>query len=336
VSTKTLALVESATQLINVAEWAYAAGETERFHVAVLAPRDPYTVRQIARVSELVQGLGIDVRSYPVRRPRPGAVSGVVQIMRHMATAQRLVIGDPFSRFIQTLLPVAAASDVVVVDDGTATWEFARCINAAEPLVRWDAQPSGPESRAGRACRLLSPSVDRELTVFSCLNDATPIAATGLANRFEWARSTSRPTVVDDEIDVLGVSLVDNGVIERDAYVDAVARLARRDAPVRYVAHRRESDSLVAEIAALPGVRVVRLDMPVELALRRGPVARHVIIFPSTAAHTLPVVLGGAGVRFEVRHIDPAWFTPTVTSRARDFVTRIAAAAPSRPILEIA
>src|SRR5947208_1263757 len=102
-TTKTLALVESATQLVNVAEWAYATGETDGFHVAVLAPRDPHTVRQIARVSELVERLGIDVRNYPVRTPRPGAVSGVLQVMRHMATAPRLVIGDPFSRFIQTL-----------------------------------------------------------------------------------------------------------------------------------------------------------------------------------------------------------------------------------------
>jgi hypothetical protein len=335
-SVRTLALVESATQLVNAVEWAYAAGEMDGFHVAVLPPRDPHTVRQIARVRELVEQLGIEVRNYEVRRPRPGAVSSVLQVMRHMATAQRLVIGDPFSRLIQTLLPVADTHDVVVVDDGTATWEFARCINAAEPLVRWNARPSGPESRASRACRLLSPSVSRELTVFSCLADATPVTAIGLANRFEWARSTSRPTVVDDEVDVLGVSLVDNGVIERDAYVQAVARLARRDAPVRYIAHRRESDGLVDEIAALPGVRVVRLDLPAELALRRGPVARHLIIFPSTAAHTLPVVLGGTGVRFEVRHIDPAWFTPTATSRAREFVTRIAAAAPSQPMLEIA
>jgi hypothetical protein len=54
---KTLALVESATQLINVAEWAYAAGETDGLHIAVLAPRDRHTVRQIARVGELVTGL---------------------------------------------------------------------------------------------------------------------------------------------------------------------------------------------------------------------------------------------------------------------------------------
>jgi hypothetical protein len=133
---------------------------------------------------------------------------------------------------------------------------------------------AGAEWRAERATRFYSPGPDRDLTVFSCLSDATPLAAIGLANRYEWARSWSRPEVVDDEIDVLGVSLVDNGVIERRPYVDAVAALARGSAPVRYIAHRRESASLLGEIAALPGVRVVRNDLPATTRHAREFVAR--------------------------------------------------------------
>jgi hypothetical protein len=333
----TLALVESATQLLNVAEWAYAGGETADLLIAVLAPGDKRTVQQINRVAELVRELDVPIRTHSVRTARPGTVAGIVSVTRALARAERLVIGDPFSRFIQTVLPVAAAADdVVVVDDGTATWEFVKCIDAGRPLVRWGVPLSGAEPRASRAGRLLSPSLTRALTVFSCLDDAIPLAATGLANRYEWARSAGRPVLVDDEIDVLGVSLVDNGIVQRRPYVDAVAGLARRHAPVRYIAHRRESESLVAEIAELPGVRVVRLDLPVELALRRGPVARRVITFPSTASHTLPVVLSDAGTRVEVRRIEPEWFTPETTKHAREFVTRIAARAPSRPMLEIA
>jgi hypothetical protein len=331
----TLALVESATQLLNVAEWAHARGEADGLRVAVLAPRHEHTVRQIARVAEQVAGLGLDVRNYPVRTRGLGVLSAGLRVMREMTRAQRLVVGDPFSRFIQTLLPLAQADDVVIVDDGTATWEFARCIDAAKPLVRWGVPLSGPETRAARAGRLLSPSVTRELTVFSCLAEATPTGATGIVNRYGWTKSWRRPIVVDDEIDVLGVSLVDSGLVDRRAYLDAVAVLAQRHAPVRYIAHRRESESLVAEIATLPGVRVLRADLPVELALRQGPVARHVITFPSTAAHTLPVVLRDVGVTVEVRRIEPAWFTPSTTSHAREFVARIAEVAPPRPLLEI-
>jgi hypothetical protein len=196
------------------------------------------------------------------------------------------------------------------------------------------------ERRATRATRFFAPGPRRRLTVFSCLNDAAPLAAVPLANRYEWTRSWSRPDVVADEVDVLGVSLVDNGVVRRRPYVAAVAELARTT-PVRYVAHRRESAGLVGEIASLPGVRVVRNDLPAELALRRGPVARRVVAFPSTAAHTLPVVLSDVGVTVEVHPIPPEWFTPSTTRHAREFVARIADAAPvttppARPHLEIA
>jgi hypothetical protein len=322
-SKRTIALVESPTQLLNVAEWAYATGHCDGLRVAVLAPRDRHTVRQLDAVGELVAAIGLDVRAYPVRSRSAGAATGLVRALRDVARAERLVIGDPFSRFIQTLLPTAGADEVVVVDDGTATWEFARCIDAAEPLLRWGASPSGPSTRAARAARLLSPSLTRRLTVFSCLADTTPLAATAIANGYEWTRSRNRPAVLEDEIDVLGVSLVDNGVVERRPYVDAVGELARLRAPVRYIAHRRESENLVAQVAALPDVRVVRLDLPVELALRRGPVARHVVTFPSTAAHTLPIVLADAGVSVTMRRIEPGWFTPATTVRARRFVARI-------------
>ena len=134
----------------------------------------------------------------------------------------------------------------------------------------------------------------------------------------------------------VGVSLVGSGVVLRRPYVTAVGELARRHAPVRYVAHRRESPDLLAEIASLPGVRVVRSDLPAELALRRGPVAARIVTFPSTAAHTLPVVLSDVGVTIDVHPVRPEWFAPSTTSHAREFVARIADAAPRpRPHLEI-
>ncbi len=332
----TVAVVESATQLLNVAEWAHATGEGFDMKVLVLPPRDSHTVRQLSRVADFIDGLGLELHLYGVRNRTPGALVGAAQVAFALSGAERLIVGDPFSRLLQSLLPLADASDVVVVDDGTATWEFARCVNAGKPLVRWGVPLRGAERRASGATRFFSPSPRRHLTVFSCLNDAAPLGAVPLANRYEWTRSWSRPDVVDDEVDVLGVSLVDNGVVRRRPYVAAVAELART-APVRYVAHRRESASLVGEIASLSGVRVVRNDLPAELALRRGPVARRVVAFPSTAAHTLPVVLGDVGVTVEVHPVAPEWFTPATTRHAREFVARIADAAPRpRPHLEIA
>jgi len=329
-----VAFVESATQLINVAEWAHASGEAHRLRVDVLPPSDPFTVRQIERVAELVSPLGLDVRMLTVRGRTPRLGLDVPRAARDIAGASLLVVGDPFSRFIQTLLPLSRAADVVVVDDGTATWEFVTSLDAGKPLVRWDVPLESAEPRSRRATRFYSPSRQRRLTVFSCLNDAHPAGAENLANNYAWARSWRRPEVLEDHVDVLGVSLVGTGKVRRYDYVQAVSRLAARYGQVRYLPHRRESDRLVDEIAAIPGVRVQRGDLPVELALREGPVARHVITFPSTASHTLPVVLSDLGLHIEVRRIEQAWFTPQTTSHARHFVDRIAAAAPVPPALE--
>lgn len=333
---RTLALVESATQLLNVMELAHTSGEAAGLRVAVLAPRDAQPRRQIAHVAELAAAQGIDVRTMDVRRLGAGAVAGGLRLTHELPRAQRLLVGDPFSRMIQTLLPLVRADEVIVVDDGTATWEFKDCVTADSPLIRWQRPHDRSAARAIRATRLLSPSPTRRLTVFSCLDGATPVGATGVANRYAWTRSGSRPEICTGEIDLVGSSLVESGVVDRRAYLDAVRRLNRRFPAMRYLAHRRESDNRLAEIAALPDVRVVRPALPVELALRQGPVAEHVITFPSTAAHTLPIVLGDLDVLIEVRPIDLAWFTPATTSHARDFVTRIAQDAPLRPVLEIA
>jgi hypothetical protein len=198
-------------------------------------------------------------------------------------------------------------------------------------MIRWHATAQGTERRATATTRWFTPTVRRRLTVFSCLRDATPMGATRLHNRYAWTRARWTPQLVDDRVDVLGISLVDAGLLDRAAYVGGVAELAAKYGAIRYLAHRRESDGLLAQIATLPGVAVVRPDLPAELFLRKGPVARRVITFPSSASHTLPVVLGDLPVRVDVRPVDPSWFTPWTTEHAREFVATIASVAPRDP-----
>jgi hypothetical protein len=250
------------------------------------------------------------------------------RVLGEVSRARRLVLGDPFSRYIHTMLPAAGAEHVVIVDDGTATWDYARCIDRGEPLVRWSRPAGSAKPHAVRATRLLSPSEFRDIDVFSCLRRATPFGATALINRYLWTKARWQPQLVTDEVDLLGTSLVDTGVVQRNAYLGAVAACAQLGKPVRYLAHRRESENLLAEIATIPNLRVVRAQQPVEMLLRTGPVADHIVTFPSTAAHTLPVVLSDVGVRIDVIPIDPEWFTESATFRARSFVARIAAEAP--------
>lgn len=335
--TSTVALVESATQLLNVVEWAHHAPPDDDLRIVVCHPTDAQTVRQLRHVSSLARTAGLTVEDVDVRRATGGALVDAGRLAGRVASAERLVLGDPFSGLSQLLLPLArAADDVVIVDDGTATWEFADCIDQRRPLVRWRFAGARPSSRAARATKLLTPSARRRLEMFTCLAGATPRGAKHVDNAYAWTRRRSTPTPVAGASDVLGVSLVEGGVIDGRAYIEAVLRLAATYGPLRYVAHRRESDEKLALIAAIRDVRVVRSDRPVELAMREGSVAGRVITFPSTAAHTLPRVLAGTGVDLRVRPVEEHWFTPAATPHAKGFVRRIAGDAPLTQALIVA
>jgi hypothetical protein len=336
--TKSVALVESPTQLVNALEWVHASG-VGRARIVVLAPLDQHSVRQIEGVAARAASLDVHIDIAHVRRRSLAGVYALARVVAAGRGAQRVVVGDPFSGMIQSLLPLSRVRELVVVDDGTATWEFADCITDQRPLVRWRVAVVNPagNGRATRATRRFTPSPQCSLTVFSCLSSGATVSGAAMqVNNYDWTRGSWCASIDSARTDIVGTSLVDTGVVDRSSYVGAVAELAAQFGALRYYAHRRESAAVLAEIRSLRDVEVVHSELPIELALTSGPVARHVITFPSTAAYTLPIVLAGSGVRIEVRRIEPSWFTPGTTEHAREFVTRIAVDAKLPDVAAIA
>src|SRR5690606_34472083 len=119
----TLAFVESPVQLLNVLEWAHAHAPGADLALVVLSPVDPMTRGQLRRMCGLAREEGHQVR-WEEARGGPGAplrtVGGLTAALRR---ADRVVLGDPFSRYVQ-LLPLPRAPAPLVVDDGTATIAF--------------------------------------------------------------------------------------------------------------------------------------------------------------------------------------------------------------------
>lgn len=319
---RTLALVESPSQLLNTIEWAHDAHAADQLRVIVLPPRDTVTRQQLGAVSELARASGITIEHTDIRVASPRSPIDLTHLVHRVRQAQRLVVGDPFSGLIQTLLPVATAADVVIVDDGTATIEFAACIDAGQPLRRWrKADP--PSRRATRATGLLTPSSRRRISVFTALAGATPAGACALVNSYAWSRRAAAPRVLPGAVDLVGASLVETGVVDEDAYIDAVSSIVEDRGARRYFAHRRESTAKLAKIEERTGVEIRRPQLPVELTLRRGPVAVTVVTFPSTVAQTLPIVLAGTAVDVQVHAVQASWFSAQATAHARAFVHRI-------------
>ncbi|MFI6205744.1 hypothetical protein ACIBAI_05010 [Streptomyces sp. NPDC051041] len=339
---RTLAFVESPVQLLNVLEWAHAhalrAGNPQGdappgpgLTLVVLSPTDPMTRGQLRRMAELARQEGYEVRWEEARGGATAPFQTVGGLAGPLRRATRVVMGDPFSRYVQLLLTITRARDLVVVDDGTATMEFVGQLARGERLVRWHRKGGRPAPRdllfapvSSSARRRLTPGGRRSVEVFSSMPmQETPRGVTVTANDFAWTRARFGPPHITKGADLVGTSLVETGVVDGERYLAAVRALAAAHGATRYFAHRRESAEKLHRLAVETGLEVVRPDLPLELIARRGPIGRTVLSFPSTVVHTLPLALAGTGVKVAVCDIDPTWLTDTASPRAQGFLSGV-------------
>lgn len=303
--------------------------------LVVLSPVDPMTRGQLRRMAELAREEGHEVRWEDARDGTSApfrTIGGLAPLLRR---TRRIVMGDPFSRYVQVLLNITKASDLVVVDDGTATMEFVSQLARGERLVRWHRKSQRPGARdllfipvSSKARRRLTPGGRRRVEIFSSMPiEETPKGVEVTYNDFAWTRSRFGPPQISEGADMVGTSLVETGVVDADRYREAVRTLAKAHGVTRYFAHRRESPEKLHDLAALTGLEVVRPDLPLELIARRGPIGRTILSFPSTVVHTLPLALAGTDVKVAVCDIDPAWLTANASPRAQGFLSGVTGSA---------
>lgn len=370
-SASTLAFVESPVQLLNVLEWAHARGIPARpahprgpeldgvpsqrgpraggaepapaparavspLRIVVLPPTDPMSRGQLRRMAALARDEGYQVRWQEARGSRFAPLKALAALARDVRAARTVVVGDPFSRYVQLLLTLVRAEELVVVDDGTATMEFIAQTARGERLVRWHRVGGGglparvrelayaPVSATAR--RRFTPGEGRapRVEVFSSMPVTAHGGMTLRVNDFAWTRARFGPPRLTKGTDLVGTSLVETGVVDPARYLDAVRALTRKYGATRYFAHRRESPEKLRALSRATGLEIVRPDLPLELIARRGPVGRTIVSFPSTVVHTLPYALTGTGVTVAVCDVDPDWLTVSASPRARGFLAGVA------------
>lgn len=330
-SNSTLAFVESPVQLLNVLEWAHAHAPGAGLTLVVLSPTDPMTRGQLRRMAELARDEGHAVRWEEARGGPAAPFQTIGGLAGTLRKAERVVLGDPFSRYVQLLLTITRAAELVVVDDGTATMEFVAQLARGERLVRWHRKGGRPGPRdlifapvSSSARRRLTPSERRRVQIFSSMPmEETPAGVTVSANTFAWTRARFGPPRITKGADMVGTSLVETGVVDGERYLEAVRTLAKAHGTTRYFAHRRESTDKLHRLAVETGLEIVRPDLPLELIARRGPIGRTILSFPSTVVHTLPLALVGTEVRVAVCDIDPSWLTENASPRAQGFLSGV-------------
>ncbi|ATW50166.1 hypothetical protein [Streptomyces peucetius] len=328
-----LAFVESPVQLLNVLEWAHAAPVApgpDSLTVVVLSPTDPMSRGQLRRMAELARDAGFTVRWQEARGGAGAPLRTVRRLAPVLRRAERIVIGDPFSRYVQLLLTLVGRKAVTVVDDGTATMEFVAQVARGEQLVRWHRRGGrrGPRELVLApvtflARRRLSPSKDRSVEVFTSMPVEPQPGITVTPNDFAWTRSRFGPPTITRGADLVGTSLVETGVIDLGQYLEAVSALARTHGATRYFAHRRENADKLHRLAVETGLEVVRPELPLELIARRGPIGATVLSFPSTVVHTLPLALAGTGIKVAVCDVAPEWLKENASPRAQGFLAGV-------------
>ncbi|MEU4271484.1 hypothetical protein [Streptomyces sp. NPDC026092] len=300
------------------------------FTLVVLSPTDPMSRGQLRRMAQLARDDGFTVRWQEARGGRGSLARTLRELAPLLRSAERIIVGDPFSRYVQLLLTLFAPKHLTVVDDGTATMEYAAQLARGERLVRWHRRGGsrGPRELVlapvtAAARRKLAPNARRTVEIFTSLPVEPPPGTTVTQNTFAWTRSRFGPPRITKGADLVGTSLVETGVVDADQYALAVAELARTHGATRYFAHRRESTEKLHRIAVETGLEIVRPDLPLELIARRGPIGRTVVSFPSTVVHTLPLALVGTGVKVAVCEIAPEWLKENASPRAQGFLAGV-------------
>ncbi|GHE34261.1 hypothetical protein CP980_13085 [Streptomyces vinaceus] len=312
-----------------------SAGAGSWLRIVVLPPTDPMSRGQLRRMAGLARDEGYEVVWQEARGGRLAPLKALAALAKDVRAARRVVVGDPFSRYVQLLLTLVRAEELVVVDDGTATMEFVAQTARGERLVRWHHVGGGglpgrvrelayaPVSATAR--RRFTPAAGggRRVEVFSSMPVTVHSGMTLRVNEFAWTRARFGPPRLTKGTDLVGTSLVETGVVDPDRYLDAVRALTLEHGATRYFAHRRESAQKLRTLSEATGLEIVRPDLPLELIARRGPVGRTIVSFPSTVVHTLPYALTGTGVTVAVCDVEAAWLTGSASPRARSFLAGV-------------
>jgi hypothetical protein len=331
-----LALVESPAQLLNVIELGQHEDDLTGLRIAVLAPAAGLTRTQLRSMVALARDAGHTVSWHEPRLGGLAVARSVRALAGELNGVRRLVVGDPYSGVIQVIISVTRPlSEVTIIDDGTATFEFARQWIAGEQLSRWHrvATPShrrqiaalARDQVAGTVRRRLSSHTGCRLRLFTCM----PLEVQGIRiihNDFSWVRARHPAPQLKPGADLVGTSLVESGVVKADSYLAGVETLITRYQVDRYFAHRKEADWKLDLIERM-GIEVARSSLPLEIIARRGPIGRTIVSFPSTVVHTLPIVLAGSDAHVVVCEIADGWYEPQTTLQAEDFLGRVTTAA---------
>lgn len=278
-----VAWVESPLQLVGVAEWA-----------AVHRRRVPVAGRLTAQMPETAEELIARGALFGRCEPYLGIPWNLLARNRHW------LVGDGFSGQFRLAASILRPKRITFLDDGANAIAFADTLVGNRAFARPGVHEGGLTSHiapfaleqiSGRA---RAGQVDF-FTAFDFgahrLRELDERGYTVARHAFEWTRRTARAFVTTTAGRVmLGSARPVDGRMPLPEYLDWVRREASR-APLTYLPHRREPEGQLAAVTAIPGVRLDRQSLPVEMLLAGAIERLEIVTLPSSTTTTLPLVL---------------------------------------------
>ncbi len=282
-----IAWVESPLQLIAAAEWAARGDEPIVVALRITGPQMARTAEELlargARFAECLPYFGIPWQL----------------LSRHRQWA----IGDGFSGQFRTAGTVLRPRRVTLLYDGADITALADALVGRTGYARPAQQESGLATLLGGLVRdrMLGLATRGRLEISTGFDLGAErlarLADHGIPvtrHRLQWLRSTARPVPVPGTRLLIGSALPTDGRVPVAGYLAWVAEEAAK-APLTYLPHRRETPEVLSAVAGIPGVRIHRTGLPIELVLAGAEQPLEVLSLPTSARTTLAYLLEGTG-----------------------------------------
>ncbi|MFE7844683.1 hypothetical protein ACFUTX_05725 [Microbacterium sp. NPDC057407] len=286
-----LAWVESPLQLVGAAEWAHAHGVT----VPVAGRLTP----QMGETADALLARGARFRDL---EPYLGVPFSLLARHGHW------LVGDGFSGQFRLAATLLRPHRVTFLDDGANTLPYADALLGRRPYARPAVAERGWTTRLAPLAHelVLRRAAARRASFFTAF-DLGPDRADALGDRgfeirrhrFEWTRATAPLNPDVQGRVVLGSALPVDGRLPLADFLSWVTDAAA-PGPALYLPHRRETREQLDAVAAIPGIRVLRTELPVELVLAGAHGPLDIRTLPSSTTTTLPLVLEGTGSSLRV------------------------------------
>lgn len=308
------AWVESPLQLINAIEYAHATGDHLDISVRQGVPQVARTM--IECEPRLPPGVTVRLASAGASAPR-------------LLVARRLLAGDVFSGFIRAALSGGAVRDLVLVDDGAASLHLAAVLQSGRALTRARrTEPSWLRWLGARARGALRRCASAgKLEIFTVYAEAFEALAEPRLlvrrNEYAWARGAFDAQADLGGSVILGSALAADGMISEGEYLGWI-RSHVPPAGVSYLPHRRERAISLGVIDSIPGVVVVRTDLPVEVILAAPNRVADITCLPSSVVATLRTILEPSTC-LNVEPVPDLWFTSKATGDLKEVLARVVA-----------